>query len=133
MQHCQNFPELFQGLGTLKDIYKIQIVPDTKPFALTTSRRVAVPLLPKVKAELERMEKLGVILIQKLQFLQNGMGMVVAPKPNDTVRICVDLTKLNQSVCRERYILPSVEQVLAQIGNAKVFFKIRFQFKVLAD
>ena len=32
----------------------------------------------------------------------------------------VDLTKLNQSVCREYHILPSV----AQIGYAKVFSKL---------
>ena len=49
-------------------------------------------------------------------------GMVVVPKPR--VRICVDLTKLNQSVCRERHILPSVEQILAQLGGATVFSKL---------
>ena len=58
---AKQFPELFQGLGRLKDSYKIQLLSEAKPFALTTPRRVAVPLLPKVKAELERMEKLGVI------------------------------------------------------------------------
>ena len=51
-------------------------------------------------------------------------GMVVVPKSNGKVRICVDLTKLNESVCRERHILPSVEQTLAQIGEAKVFSKL---------
>ena len=109
----------------MKDNYKnlLQIIPDTKPFALTTSRRVAVPLLPKVKAELERMEKLGVIS-KVTTPTEWYAGMVVVPKPNDTVRICVDLTKLNQSVCRECHILPSVEQVLAQIGNVKVFSKL---------
>ena len=40
-------------------------------------------------------------------------GMVVVPKRSGKVRICVDLTKLNESVCRERHILPSVEQTLA--------------------
>ena len=50
--------------------------------------------------------------------------MVVVSKPNGTIRICVDLTKLNQHVCREHHILPSVEQVLAQIVNAKVFWKL---------
>ena len=34
---------------------------DTKPFAILTPRRIALPLLPKVKSELEHMEKLGVI------------------------------------------------------------------------
>ena len=51
-------------------------------------------------------------------------GMVVVPKSNGKVRICVDLTKLNESVCRQRHISPSVEQTLAQIGEAKVFTKL---------
>ena len=55
----KQFPELFQGLSRLKDNYKIQLLSEAKPFALTTPRRVAVPLLPEVKAELDRMEKLG--------------------------------------------------------------------------
>ena len=50
--------------------------------------------------------------------------MVVVPKPNGTVRICVDLTKLNESVQRERLLLPSVEQTLAQISGAKYFSKL---------
>ena len=50
--------------------------------------------------------------------------MVVVTKSQGKVRICVDLTKLNQSVCRERHILPSVDQSLAQISGAKVFSKL---------
>ena len=48
-------------------------------------------------------------------------GMVVVPKANGKVRTSVDLTKLNENVCRERHILPSVKQTLAQIGGAKIF------------
>ena len=51
-------------------------------------------------------------------------GMVVVPKRGGKVRICVDVTKLNESVCRERHILPSVEQTMAQIGGAKHFTKL---------
>ena len=51
-------------------------------------------------------------------------GMVVVPKSNGNVRICVDLTMLNKSVQRERHILPLVEQTLAQIVGAKVFTKL---------
>ena len=46
------------------------------------------------------------------------------PKQNGAVRICVDLTKLNESVQRERILLPSVEQTLAQISRAKYFCKL---------
>ena len=51
-------------------------------------------------------------------------GMVVVPKPDGRVRICVDLTKLNQSVRREQHILPFVEQTLAQSGGATIFSKL---------
>ena len=45
----KQFPELFQGLGRLKDNYKIQLLSEAKCFSLTTPRRVAVPML-QVKA-----------------------------------------------------------------------------------
>ena len=53
--------QLFSGLGRLKDRYEIKLRSDAKPFALSVPRRIAVPLLPKVKAELQRMENLGMI------------------------------------------------------------------------
>ena len=40
---------------------RIIIRSNSRPYALTTPRRVAAPLMSKVKAELQRMEKLGVI------------------------------------------------------------------------
>ena len=119
----ERFPKLFQGLGRLKGNYAIKLKSDAKPFALTTPRRVALPLLPKVKAELERMESLGVITRVE-EPTEWCCGMVVVPKPSGAVRICVDLTKLNESVCRERHLLPSVEQTLAQVGGAKIFSKL---------
>ena len=57
----RKFPKVFQGLGTLSGDYHIQLRPDAKPHALFTLHHVALPLRPKVAAELERMEKAGVI------------------------------------------------------------------------
>jgi len=47
--------------------------------------------------------------------------MVVVPKKNNAVRICVDFTHLNKSVCRERHILPAVDENLAKFPHAKYF------------
>ena len=52
------------------------------------------------------------------------VGMVVVPKTNGRVRICVDLTKLNENVYHERHPLPAVDQTLAQIAGAQVFSKL---------
>ena len=51
-------------------------------------------------------------------------GMVVAPKANGKVRICVDLTKLNESFLREYHPLPSVDHTLAQLAGATIFSKL---------
>ena len=50
--------------------------------------------------------------------------MVVVPKSDGNVRICVDLTKLNQSIRRERHPLPAVDQVPAQLAGATVLSKL---------
>ena len=36
-------------------------------------------------------------------------GMVVVPKADKKVRICVDLKRLNESIQRERHPLPAVD------------------------
>ncbi len=119
----RQFPELFQGLGKMQGEYEISLKPDSKPFSLSTPRRIPLPLMSKVKQELEDMENQGVITRVE-QPTDWCAGMVVVPKPSGAVRICVDLTKLNNAVNRERYILPSVEHSLGQLKGAKVFSKL---------
>lgn len=51
----ERFPQLFQGLGKIPGEYTIQLKEGAAPFALTTPRRVAIPLRESVKAELQRM------------------------------------------------------------------------------
>ena len=47
------FPKLFQGLGTLHGEYRISLQEGATPFALSTPQRVPLPLIPKVKLELQ--------------------------------------------------------------------------------
>ena len=101
-QIITRYPQLFQGLGSLSGEYVIRIDDDAKPYAISTPRRVALPLLPKVKAELNRMEQTGVISRVDVP-TKWCTGMVIVPKTNGTIRICVDLTRLNSSVQRERH------------------------------
>ena len=45
-------------------------------------------------------------------------------KPSGDVRICVDLKKLNQSVERERYVIPTVDEIVHQLRGSSVFSKL---------
>ena len=119
----EEFPSLFRGLGKMEGEYEIQLKDDAEPFSLSTPRRVAIPLLNRVHQELERMERMGVIAKVE-QPTEWCSGMVVVPKSNSRVRICMDLTKLNLSVKRERHPLSAVDPTLAQLAGARVFTKL---------
>ena len=89
----------------------------TKCQTLYTSRNVPLPLRGKVKDELDKMESMGVI--SKIE--EACAGMVVVPKREGKVRICVDLKKLNENVMREIHPLPKVDETVA---GAKIFSKL---------
>ncbi len=90
------------------------------PYAVHTTRRVPFPLLPKVKAELQRMEEQAVVE-RVTQPTDWCAPMVPVMKPNGTVRICVGLNKLNDNIKRERYILPTTDEILAKLAGANIF------------
>ncbi|KAE8281698.1 Retrovirus-related Pol polyprotein from transposon 17.6 Protease [Larimichthys crocea] len=119
----REFPKLFSGLGKMEGEYTIVLKPDAKPFSLSTPRHISLPLLPKVKEELSRMEQQGVI--SKVDEPTAWCApMVAVLKSSGRVRICSDLTELNKSVMREKHPLPSVEHTLGQLAGAKVFSKL---------
>ena len=64
--------------------------------------------LQETKAEIERVLENGVIspVDEPTEWCA---PMVVTPKDNNKVRVCVDLTKLNNFVQREIHPLPSVD------------------------
>ena len=123
MQIINQYPKLFEGLGELEGEYEIKLKELPEPYALHVPRKVPFPLLEKTKREIDRMLKNGVI--SKVdQPTAWCAPMVVTPKPNGDVRICVDLTKLNKSILREAYPLPTVEFTLGKLSKSKIFSKI---------
>lgn len=78
-------------------------------------------MLQKVKEELKRMESNGIIepVTQPTEWC--APMVPVLKKNTDKARICVDLKRLNESVKRERYILPTVDEMTAKLSGATVF------------
>ena len=85
------YPSLVTGLGTFPDIYAIRLHPDAQPYALFTPRNI-LPLRQKIPGELKRMENLGVIS-RVDEPTQWCAGIVVVPKKDTSVRICVDFNE----------------------------------------
>ena len=119
----KQFPKVFKGLGNLGGAYHIRLKEDANPYSLFVPRNVSIPYRPKVKEELIRMEKMGVIskIITPTSWCA---GMVVVPKKSGAVRICVDLKPLNESVLREPHPIPKVDDTLALLTGATIFSKL---------
>ncbi|XP_054279150.1 uncharacterized protein LOC128997535 [Macrosteles quadrilineatus] len=117
------YPNLFQGLGNMKGEYKIEMKENAVPYAISTPRVVPIPLKSKVKEQLENMLEKGVIV--PVEHATDWCApMVVCAKKRGGVTICVDLSKLNNSVKRRFYPIPKIELSLSQIAGAKYFSKI---------
>ena len=88
-----------------------------------TPRQVPHPLLPEVKTQLKKMEDLGVIspVTEPTEWCS---GMVIAPKPGDKIRICVDLTPLNKTVQQEIHPMATVDENLAKFQGSCIFTKL---------
>jgi len=80
----QMYPTVFQGLRNLGEEYTIKTKPGAKPYALFTPQNIPLPLRPKVKQELDRMESIGVI--SKVDEPTKWCaGMVAVPKKSGAI------------------------------------------------
>nr|XP_039271206.1 uncharacterized protein LOC120345729 [Styela clava] len=117
------YPKLFNRLGKLEGEHTIRLKDEAKPFCVTTPRRIPIPLLGKVEAEINCLVKLDVI--EAIDEPSEWCApIVVVPKPSGEIRMCVDLTKLNEAVKREIYTMPTVEHTLGRIAKVSVYTKL---------
>ncbi|UYV62790.1 K02A2.6-like, partial [Cordylochernes scorpioides] len=110
---------IFEGIGRLPIEHKIRLKENATP-VIAPSRKIPFSIREKVKAELERMEKLDII--EKVEEPSEWTHpIVVVQKPSGDVRICMDHRELNKYVQRERYILPTAETIFSELKGATVF------------
>ena len=56
-----------------------------------------------------------------------GLSMVVVPKMNNQVRVCIDLRDSNNALKRCHYSLPMLEEIATRLPKAKVFSLLEAQ------
>ena len=110
-------------LGKLRDYQQtISIDPNVKPVA-QPPRRVPFNLRDAVENQIKHLLDLDVI--------EETSGptpwvspLVVVPKKNGDIRICVDMRQANRAVTRERYPMPTFDEILHDMHGSSWFTKL---------
>ena len=108
--------------GTLPRVHDIKIKEDATP-VIVPPRKIAHALKGKVKAKLDKMVSEGII--SKVEEPTEWVsGMVVVEKANGDLRLCIDPRPLNKAIKRQHHKMPTTDEVLAEMAEAKFFSKV---------
>lgn len=108
-----------KGLGCLPGKHKIQINPDATP-VVHAARKLPATFHKKLKTELERMERLNVI-VKVDQPTSWVNSMVIVEKLDGSIRVCLDPKDLNRVVKRSHHQLPTTEETMTRLTDAQYF------------
>lgn len=118
--HSEVFKE---ELGTLHGFKaKILVNPDVPP-KFCKSRPLPFAMKARVDAELDRLEKAGII--SPVKHSEWAAPVVPVIKKDNTIRLCGDYKlTVNQAANTETYPLPRIEELMATLSGGKIFSKI---------
>ena len=115
----KEYEDVFTGEGQFEKKLHLEIDTSARPVRQPL-RRVPLAMKPKLKEELNRLEKIGVI--KRVDTPTDWVSsLVIVKKPNGKLRICIDPKPLNQTLKRSHYPLPVVDNILPELAKAKVF------------
>lgn len=120
------FSNLFDGkVGCIPEEVKIEIRNDVSP-TISPLRRIPHALMTKVKGEIDRMEKMGIIraTIEPTDWVSQ---MVIVIKKDQSLRVCIDPRPLNKATKRAHYPFPTIEEISADLHGANYFCKLDAQ------
>ena len=105
-----------KGLGTIKGFTAEIKLQDGAKLIFCKARTVPYALCQKVKEELDRLEKLGVV--KKVERSDLASPIVCVPKKDGSIRICGDFkVSVNQVLLDiPSYPLPDTEDIFATLG-----------------
>lgn len=123
-QLMNKFPEVFStSIGAFnKGTVGLELKTGAVP-VWCRARPVPYALRPAVDAELERLQKEGVI--SPVEWSEWGTPVVPVIKKNGEVRLCGDFkTTLNPVLVDDKYPLPRIEDIFASLQGGRIFSKV---------
>ena len=116
----QQYPVVFgEAVGLLEGPYHIRLDEHAIPVQ-HAPRRVPVALRETLHNTLTELTEQGII--EPVQRPTAWISsLVIVPKKNGKLRLCLDPKDLNQAILREHYPLPTIEEVATRLHGTRVF------------
>jgi hypothetical protein len=116
------YPAMYREWGTITGfIHKPTVNPQVVPVRQGL-RRTPLALRESISAELNRMLKDGAI--ERVATSPWISSLVVAPKPDKTIGLRVDITEPNKAIIPEQFPLPTMEELSCAIAGSTVLTKL---------
>ena len=117
-QISTDFHDVFTGEGHLEKKLNLEIDTTIEPVRQPV-RRMPVAMKPKLKEELARLEKLGVV--KPVDTPTDWVSsLVIVKKPNGKLRVCINPKPLNKALKRSHYSVPVIDDLLPGSSTGSV-------------
>ena len=119
----QNYANLFEGIGRLKNAEVTLHIDERVPPIAQATRRIPFHMRKAVAKELMNQEEQGII--EKVEGPTPWVSpLVIIPKKNGEIRLCIDMRRANKAINRERHPSPTVDDLVHNLNGATVFTKL---------
>ncbi|XP_062713235.1 uncharacterized protein K02A2.6-like [Aedes albopictus] len=114
--------ELFRGYGKFAGAVSLEVDDNVQP-SIQPPRRVPIAMRSKLKAELESLEKDGLIVkeLMHTDWISNIVIVQRGEPKSGGIRICLDPIPLNKALKRPHLQFNTLDEILPELGKAKIF------------
>ena len=107
-----------KGIPSNLCIHHIYIKSDSRPMC-QPQRRMNPNIRDIVKEEIQKLLEVG--FIYPISDNEWVSPLVIVPKKNGKLRVCVDSRELNKATQKDHFLLPFIDQVLDTLSGKKFF------------
>ncbi|XP_038106836.1 uncharacterized protein K02A2.6-like [Culex quinquefasciatus] len=113
---------VFQGIGKFAGAVSLEVRPDVPP-CIQPPRRIPIAMRGKLKDELTNLEREGLIVkeTQHTDCVSNIVLVKRKEQKSESIRICLDPIPLNKALKRPHLQFTTIDEILPELGKAKVF------------
>ena len=128
------FPEVFSDLPGRTSVYRLEIRTMGDQPISSPPYRIPDRLKDGVREEVLKLVELGIVIPSQSPW---ASPVVPVPKPDGSVRVCIDYRRLN-AVTVGDYYMCTLEEILERFGNSRAISKLDlakgfYQIEVDAD